>query len=98
MIPLLYDDLTFTVKNMMGEDVRCNILSLIPKDENESYVVFTDQQVDENDNIILQYGKLLKIGDEYTLKGGLMDEEVEKIMEGFHADLMKFSRSIIENS
>ena len=92
-----YDDLKFTVPDITGREVECEILSLTPINEDESYVVYTNRELDSNANIIFMYGKLIKVGDEYMLKGGLSDEEVEKAKKGFHEDLVDFSHIVLED-
>lgn len=57
------EDLSFTIKNEQGMEVICDIVSVVPNNENEEepYVVFTDYMLDENNEFVLQYGKLIKV-------------------------------------
>lgn len=76
-----YDDLSFTIKNKEGLEVICDIVSVVPnEDTNEPYVVFTDYMLDENNEFVLQYGKLVKVDEEYILKV-IEDEEVVALIK-----------------
>lgn len=92
-----YDDLKFTIPDMTGRKIDCEILSLIPKSKDEAYVVYTNREIDENANIILLYGRLLKAGNDYVLKGDITPEEIQLIKDGFHEDLVDYSRMIMED-
>ena len=92
-----YEDLEFTII-YDGEEITCSILSLIPKDDIESYVVFTDHSLDEEGNLILKYGRLIKDNGEYELMAGITPNELDLIKKGFEDDLHDFANYIIENS
>lgn len=92
-----YDDLKFTIINNNGEKVQCDILSLFPKNDFESYVVFIDDERDENNNIVLKYGRLIKEDNEYELKSGIDDDELNYIKDKFHDDLVDLANSIIKD-
>ena len=64
-----YEDLSFTLKDDNGEDITCDILSVVPNEANldEPYVVFTDYMLDEDDEFVLEYGKLVKEGEDFNL-------------------------------
>ena len=57
-----YEDLSFEVVNDDGLEVECDILSIVPNEENknEPFVVFTDYMLDENDEFVLQFGKVIE--------------------------------------
>lgn len=93
-----YEDLEFTIMDKNNQIVNCNIVSLIPKNDYESYVVFIDDTRDENDNVVLKYGKLVNVDDEYELRTGVEPYELEYIMDKFHEDLIDVANSIIENN
>lgn len=65
-----FEDLSFNMTNKDGLEVICDITSVIPNEENseEPYVVFTDYMMDSDENFIYQYGRLVKVDDEYVLK------------------------------
>lgn len=93
-----YEDLAFTVTDKNGKEVECNIVSLIPKNDTESYVVFFDDTKDENGNIVFKYGRLVKDNDEYELKTGINENELEYIQNWFHYDMVNLASSIIEKN
>ena len=93
-----YEDLAFTVTDKNGKEIECDIVSLIPKDEYESYVVFIDDTRDELNNVVLKYGKLIKNNDEYELKAGIDQNELEYIQNCFHEDLVNLAASIKEKN
>ena len=64
-----YEDLSFTLKDDNGEDITCDILSVVPNEANldEPYVVFTDYMLDEDDEFVLEYGKIVKDGEDFNL-------------------------------
>lgn len=93
-----YDGLKFTVKDIMGHDTICEIYSLAPKNENEFYVVYSDKELDENNNIIFKYGLFEKNGDSYYISGNVSDDELEYIKEEFNEDIKSFINEIKENA
>lgn len=94
-----YEDLSFTIKNKEGLDVICDIVSVVPNDDgDEPYVVFTDYLMDENDEFIMQYGKLVKVDDDYVLK--VVDDEnvIELIKEKLQDEVVDYvNKSVQEN-
>ena len=94
-----YEDLSFTLKNKDGLDVICDIVSVVPDEETEeTYVVFTDYLLDENNEFIMQYGKLVKIDDEYVLK--VIDDEnvIKMIKEKLQDEIVDYvNKSVQEN-
>lgn len=92
-----YDDLKFTITDpLTNQEIECNILSLIPKNQELSYVVYLDQSKDENGNAIFKYGKLIKEGNDYSLHSGCTNEEIEFIKKKFHEDLIDFAKNIVK--
>lgn len=78
-----YKDLSFDVKTQDGEEFTCDILSVVPNEENknEPYVVFTDYLLDENDDFILHFGRIIEQDGEYQLLGIEDRETIQKIKE-----------------
>lgn len=95
-----YEDLSFTIKNKDGMEVICDITSVVPNDENsdQPYVVFTDYMLDENDNFIYQYGKLVEVDGDFVLK--VIDDPnvVNMIKEKLTDEIVSYvNREIQEN-
>ena len=95
-----YEDLSFTVKNNDGEDVVCDIVSVVPNDENkdEPYVVFTDYMLDENDEFILQYGKVIEVEGDFVLKIVTDTSVIEKIKQGLTDDIVSYVNTQIQEN
>ena len=76
-------DLSFDIKTQDGEEMTCDILSVVPNEENknEPYIVFTDYLLDENDEFILHFGKIMERDGEYQLLGIEDIETIQKIKE-----------------
>lgn len=94
-------DLSFTIKDDKGEELICDIVSIIPvkENDNETYVVYTAYLLDENDEFITYYGKLIEENntsfltpiseDETNHLKSLMDDEIiayvnEQIQEAIY--------------
>ena len=90
---MVLEELEFTILNE-GKEVECTILSLIPKNNNESYMVFTDGDKDDNDNIIFKYGLLKKVEEDYELEPGVSLEELDYIKDKFYEDLVELAKSL----
>ena len=95
-----YDDLSFTVKNAQGKEVVCDILSVVPNDknENEPYVVFTDYMLDENDEFVMQYGKVIEVDGEFVLKSVNNNSVIEKIKEALTDDVVSYVNEQIQEN
>ena len=74
-----YEDLSFDIINKDGLEVTCDITAVIPNPDSseEPFVMFTDYTLDQNDNFVTYYGKiieeegqskLLQIEDQETIK------------------------------
>ena len=87
-----YEDLSFDVLDEEGNTIKCDILSVVPNEENnnESYVVFTDYMLDENDEFIMQYGKIIDNNGEYTLEKIDDPKVIDLIKDSLKDDIVKF--------
>ncbi len=95
-----YKDLSFTV-NKGGVEIICDILSVIPNEENsnEPYVVFTDYMLDENDEFVLQYGKVVEPEPEEYILQNIEDESIiSKIKEALNDDIVNYVNTEIQNN
>ncbi len=94
------EDLSFVVKGENGEDFICDVVSVVPNDENneEPYLVFTDYFLDENNEFIMQYGKLVKENEEDVLIRILDQELINKIKEHCKDEVISYvSQQIFES-
>lgn len=95
-----YEDLSFTITNDNGMEVICDIISVVPNDENkeEPYVVFTDYMLDDNNEFVMQYGKVIEIDGEYVLKRIEDEQVVNKIKEALKDEVVDYvNRQVQEN-
>jgi len=95
-----YEDLSFTLTDENGEEITCDIVSVVPneQDEDSPYVVYTDYMLDENNEFVLEYGKLVKDGEDFTIVKVDDPKEVELIKDGLKDDITAYvNKSVQEN-
>lgn len=95
-----YEDLSFTVKNDAGEDVICDVISVVPNEDNqeEPYVVFTDYMLDANDEFVMQYGKVIEVGGDFVLKTVEDENVINKIKEALSDDIVSYVNNQIQEN
>ena len=95
-----YEDLSFTVKDEDGNDVICDIVSVVPNENNsdEPYVVFTDYMLDEDDEFVLQYGRVVKENGEYILHSVEDPKEIDLIKDSLKDDIVKTVNKQVEDA
>ena len=95
-----YEDLSFTIKNDDGEDVICDIISVVPNEDNqdEPYVVFTDYMLDSNDEFVMQYGKVIEIDGEFVLKTINDENVVNKIKDALSDDIVSYVNDQVQEN
>lgn len=95
-----YEDLSFTVKNKNGEDVICDVVSVVPNEANaeEPYVVFTDYMLDENDEFVMQYGKVIEVDGDFVLKTVSDPSIIEKIKDSLSDDIVSYVNEQIQGN
>ena len=95
-----YEDLSFQTIDENGIEMINDIISVIPNEKNseEPYVVFTDYTLDENDEFIKKYGKLIKEKDNYYLKADLEQSELYYIEKQSKEEIIQYVNSAIEEA
>ncbi len=95
-----YEDLSFTIKDDNGEDITCDILSVVPNEANldEPYVVFTDYMLDEDDEFVLEYGKLVKDGEDFNLVRVSDPKEIDIIKDGLKDDITAYVNKAVQEN
>lgn len=95
-----YEDLSFTIKNDAGEDVICDIISVVPNEDkqDEPYVVFTDYMLDSNDEFVMQYGKVIEVDGEFVLKTINDENVVNKIKAALSDDIVSYVNDQIQEN
>ena len=95
-----YKDLSFDVVNDDGIEVQCDILSIVPNEDNknEPYVVFTDYMLDENDEFVLQFGKVIEENGEYKLQKINDTEIIKEIRSQLTDDVVSYVNKQVQDS
>ena len=95
-----YEDLSFTVTDDNGEEVTCDIVSVVPNEQNEDepYVVFTDYMLDDDDEFVLEYGKLVKEGEDYKIIRIDDPREIELIRDGLKDDITAYVNQAVQDN
>ena len=95
-----YEDLSFTVTDEDGEEVTCDIISVVPNelDSEKPYVVFTDYMLDENDEFVMQYGQLIKENDEYTLVMVNDPNIIDLIKDSLNDDIVSYVNKAVQDN
>lgn len=80
---------TFTIKNNKGEELTCNVLFTFDSDEfKKSYIVFTDNTLDENGKIKVYANTYDPSGKDINLGQIETDKEWE-VIEGLLSSLQE---------
>ncbi len=95
-----YEDLSFKVTDDNGEEITCDIISVVPNeiDSEKPYVVFTDYILDENDEFVMQYGQLVKENDEYTLIRVEDDKTIDLIKDALKDDIVSYVNKAVQDN
>ena len=95
-----YSDLSFVAKNKNGEEMVHDIIGIIPNNNNseEPYVQFTDYSLDENDDFVKQYGKLIHSKDGFALNTNLTVFEKEYIEKALKDEVIQYVNDVIGDS
>ena len=95
-----YSDLSFVTKNKDGEEMIHDITAIIPNENNseEPYVQFTDYTLDENDEFVKQYGKLIHSEDGFALETNLSVFEKDYIDKSLKDEVIQYVNDVIGDS
>lgn len=65
-----YENMSFKAEDEDGNLITYDILSVVPNEEDEEspYVIFTDYMLEDDDDFIMQYGKIIKQGDDFAVQ------------------------------
>ena len=95
---MLDESLKFTILDEVNNtNILCEIYSILPINNQEAIILFTDYSTDSNKNILLKYGRLVKDGNEYQLLRDVDDNYLEQLKNTFYADLKKLGRVLLNN-
>ncbi len=95
-----YEDLSFNIINKDGIEVTCDITCVIPNEENEEepYVIFTDYSLDDNDEFIEQYGKIVEVDGDYVLKVITDENLIKKIKTDAEDEIVKYVNKEVQDN
>jgi hypothetical protein len=95
-----YEDLSFEMKNKDGLDVVCDITAVVPNPDNddEPYVVFTDYELDDNNDFVDRYGKLIQIENDFVLKEIVDEPTINIIKEGLKDETVQYVNKEINDN
>ena len=95
-----YEDLSFEVLNDDGIEVECDILSIVPNEnnQNEPFVVFTDYMLDEDDEFVLQFGKVVEENGKYLLERVNDKDTIMKIREQLTDDIVSYVNKQVQDN
>ena len=91
------DDLSFEVEDG-GRKYKCDVLEVIPnkKNKDEPYVIYTNYDLDEDDNFVKRYGKLVTIDGQFNINTQLSTEEMKYINITREDEIVKYVNETIE--
>lgn len=95
-----YNDLSFTSVNEDGLEVINDIIRIVPNNnsKDEPYIVFTDYRLDDNDEFINQYGKIIGADNSYAIETNLTKEEIEYIKRMLEDEIVQYVNNAIEEN
>ena len=95
-----YEDLSFNIINKDGIEVTCDITCVIPNEEKEEepYVIFTDYSLDDNDEFIEQYGKIVEVDGDYVLKVITDENLIKKIKTDAEDEIVKYVNKEVQDN
>lgn len=94
---MIDENLSFSYTDALGNVKDCKILSLF-SNNCQSFIVFSDGEVDSDNNIVFKYGKLNRVDDEYEIIPDVSFEELDYIKNNFYDDLLQLSKKIIDEN
>ncbi len=95
-----YEDLSFTKINEDGIEMICDILAVVPNPDNkeEPYVIYTDYTLDDKDEFVNSYGKIVSENDEYTLKTVTDKKTIDLINKESEDEIVKYVNKEIQDN
>lgn len=84
------NDLSFYVNDNNGNSIKCDIISMIPgENDNETYVAFTDY-IDINNEPSIKYAKIVKYLDDYSIEEFDDENILEQLRNKMSEDIMNY--------
>ena len=95
-----YEDLSFTKTNEDGIEMICDILAVVPNPTNkeEPYVIYTDYTLDDKDEFVNSYGKIISENKEYKLKTITDKNTIDLINKEAEDEIIKYVNKEIQDN
>ena len=95
-----YNDLSFTSINEQGLEVINDILKIVPNNnsKDEPYIIFTDYRLDDNDEFINQYGRIISNDNSYAIETNLTKEEIEYVNRMLEDEIVQYVNNALEEN
>jgi len=95
-----YEDLSFTMTNKDGIEMICDILAVVPnpEDKESPYVIYTDYTLDEHDEFVNSYGKIINVEGEYVLKNITDEKIIELIKKESEDEIVKYVNQEVQDN
>ena len=95
-----YEDLSFTTVNEDGVEVICDITMIIPNSKNseEPYVMYTDYTLDNNDEFVEKYGKIMNVEGDYVLKTITEESIIDEIKKEADDEIVKYVNKEVQDN
>lgn len=94
-----YENLSFEI---IENDItfKCDVLEVIPnlKNNDEPYVVYTNYELDENDDFLKKYGKLVSKNGHYYIETNLNSYDIDLISKMRNNEVVSYVNDIIEDN
>jgi hypothetical protein len=91
------DDLSFEVEDG-GRVYKCDVLEVVPnkKNKDEPYVVYTNYDLDDNDNFIKRYGRLINENGQFSIYTELTRDEIKYVNITREDEIVRYVNDTIE--
>lgn len=95
-----YKDLSFNTITENGTEIQCDILSIVPNEENknEPYIVFTDYMLDEDGEFVLQFAKMVEEDGQYRLEKVVEKDIIVNIREQLTDDIVSYVNKQVQDN
>lgn len=92
------DDFSFEIEDN-GKKYKCDVLEVVPNDKSkdEPFVVYTNYDLNENDEFVELYGKLIEEDGKYNIIS-VSDEEEKYIDETRKNEVVKYVNNAIKEA
>lgn len=77
-------DISFTVTNDNGIEIKCDVLAIVNDEENKTYLIYTDYTFNQNNEYNVYVSQVIRDSDGFTLErieNYEMIPEIQKMYE-----------------